>query len=134
MGGRMFRNTHYTAHNTKKLKQAVDKANFELDISNSDKHGHPIITGCSLGTSEPLAVEVVLNDTGEADVIRVSKKGIEDYLFIFERGRVTKDKKLAQEAIQNAARKFSKIVGENPLNLPRNRLKRSAIEHFHALG
>jgi integrase len=127
-------NRHYTAHNTKKLKQAVDKANFELDISNSDKHGHPIITGCSLGTSEPLAVEVVLNDTGEADVIRVSKKGIEDYLFIFERGRVTKDKKLAQEAIQNAARKFSKIVGENPLNLPRNRLKRSAIEHFHALG
>lgn len=127
-------NLHYTAHNTGKLKAAVDKADFGLEIAFSEKHGHPIVKGCSLATSESFAVEVMLNDTGEADMIWVTKVGTDEKLFTFDRQVIDCVGQAARKAEQAAAKLFRKVVGEHPLIYPRHPLKRAAVEYFHALG
>ncbi|MFZ3581409.1 DUF6538 domain-containing protein [Loktanella sp. DJP18] len=127
-------NLHYTAHNTRKLKTAVDKADFGLDIGYCEKHGHPVIKGCSLAPTESFAVEVTLSESGEADVICVTQNGTDETLFTFDRRTLDCVGQAARKAEQVAAGLFRKIVGEHPLIYPRHPLKRAAVEHFHALG
>lgn len=65
-------NRHYTAHHTTDLKAAVDKAEFELEVAPNMQHGHPVIQACGLASLESYAVDVVLGEDGQAEVIRVS--------------------------------------------------------------
>jgi len=127
-------NRHYTAHRTRDLKAAVDKADFKLEIVHSARHGHPIIKGCGLAQLESFSVNVVLGAGGEADVIEVSQSGAGESLFRFDRSLSKANAEDASAALRKAARSFRKLVGEHPLRLPKSTLKRAAIEHFHALG
>ena len=127
-------NRHYTAHHTKDLKSAVDKADFRLEIVHSAQHGHPVIKACALAPTESFSVEVVLGADGEAEVIRVSQSDSEESLFSFELGKVASDAASRRAAVLDAAQEFRKLVGERPLRLPRDASKRAAVEHFHALG
>ncbi|WP_333909698.1 DUF6538 domain-containing protein [Phaeobacter italicus] len=128
-------NLHYTAHHTQDLKAAVDKADFKIAIGYCAEHGHPVIKSCGLAPAESFAVDVVLSDDGEAEVIRVSQTGTEDSLFEFSRRKAPgDDDRSPREVLLTAAKEFRKIVGNHPLRLPRSPLKRAAVEYFHALG
>lgn len=127
-------NRHYTAHHTRDLKDAVDKADFKLEIVQSAQHGHPVIKACDLAQFESLSVDVVLGVDGSAEVIEVRPAGGDDSLFRFDRGAVKVGAEDAAVVLRKAARAFRKLVGEHPLRLPKSTLKRAAIEHFHALG
>lgn len=127
-------NRHYTAHYTKDLKAAVDKANFMLEIVPSAPHGHPVIQSCGLAPVESFVVEVVLGENGEADAIHVSGGDGGENLFSFDRNEAAGSAASKHSAILAAAKKFREIVGTHPLRLPRSPQKRAAIESFHALG
>ncbi|MFT6533912.1 MAG: integrase [Limimaricola cinnabarinus] len=127
-------NRHYTAHRTKELKAAVDRADFQLRIEESAQHGFPVITGCSLSGQDALAVDVTLDDAGEADEIRVINCATKDCVFAFERRDAVTGKALSRADLRKAARCFNDIVGKTSLVLPKHHLKRLAVEHFHALG
>ena len=127
-------NRHYTAHHTRDLKAAVDKADFKLEIVHSARHRHPVIKGCGLAQLESFSVNVVLGAGGDAEVIEVSQAGADESLFRFDRSGVKAEAEDAPAALRKAARSFRKLVGEHPLRLPKSALKRAAIEHFHALG
>lgn len=127
-------NRHYTAHHTKDLKSAVDKADFKLEIVHSARHGHPVIAACGLAPLESFSVEVVLGEDGEAETIRVIGAGSVENLFSFDRGAVPHDAASKRVAVLNAAKEFRKLVDDRPLRMPRNSAKRAAVEHFHALG
>ena len=127
-------NRHYTAHHTKDLKTAVDKADFKLEIVQSAQHGHPVIRACGLAPLEAYDVDVVLGEDGEADVIRVSQSRTDTPLFLFERAEKKSDTATRRSAVLKAAREFRKLFEDRPLRMPRSAVKRAAIEHFHALG
>ncbi|MCZ4262250.1 integrase [Limimaricola sp. G21655-S1] len=127
-------NRHYTAHHTKDLKTAVDKADFKLEIAPSLEHGHPVIRACDLAPLESFSVEVVLGKDGEADAIRVHGSDSSVSLFSFERDKTPNGVASKRAKVLAAAKEFREVVGTRPLRLPRSPLKRSAIEHFHALG
>ncbi len=125
-------NRHYTAHNTRHLKTAVDRADFGIEIGDSP-FGFPVITACGLARQDGLAIDVTLDQLGEAEYIRVTTPGSQDELFQFHRIDPESGERLPRNAVREAARAFRKLIGNRPMRLPRNPMKRSAIEHFHAL-
>jgi len=127
-------NRHYTAHHTKDLKAAVDKADFKLEIIYSARHGHPVVKGCGLVQLESFSVNVVLGAGGDAEVIEINRVGTNESLFRFDRSEAKANAEDMSAAVRKAARSFRKLVGEHPLRLPKSSPKRAAIEHFHALG
>ncbi len=125
---------HYTAHHTRDLKAAVDKADFQLQLKHHPKFNFPIIDSCDLTSGQTFSVEVVLDDRGEAETISVTGAGSTSPLFSFERVDPFTGKDRGQQAIRDAARTFKDLVGDCSMTLPRNALKRAAVEHFHALA
>jgi integrase len=132
-GVRML-NRHYTAHNTRQLKAVVDQAEFRLEIEYSPRHGFPIVFACGLAGQESLAVEVTLDPLGEAERITVVVPGTQDEVFQFDRVDPETGDRLPRSAVREAARAFRGLIGSRSMRLPRNPMKRSAIEHFHGLG
>jgi len=124
---------HYTAHHTRDLKTAVDKADFQLSFKNHPTLNFPVIASCGLASRQAFTVDVVLDDTGEAQTISVTDTVSDNLLFAFDRIDPLTGEGCGQQAIKDAARVFKELVGENAMTLPRNVLKRAAIEHFHAL-
>ncbi len=127
-------NRHYTAHNTRHLKAAVDRADFRLEIDYSPRHGFPVIASCDLAEQESLAVDVTLDHLGEAERITVIAPGTQDELFQFDRVDPESGDRLPRSVVREAAKAFRELIGSRSMRLPRNPMKRSAIEHFHALG
>jgi integrase len=125
---------HYTAHRTRDLKTAVDKADFQLQFKQHPALNFPVITSCGLASSQLFSVDVVLDDRGEAETISVTGADTTSQLFSFERLDPLTGKDRGQQAIRDAARTFKELVGDNSMTLPRNALKRAAVEHFHALA
>ncbi len=122
-------NVHYTAHNTKDLKAAVDKANFQLEIGRRRQYGFPVIKNCALAKSSALVVEVTLGDASDAASIIIRDKQLTEPLFKY-------DQRLQKQAEDKkcAARQLRDIIAQRPLNLPKNTLKRAAFEHLMALA
>jgi integrase len=126
-------NRHYTAHNTRHLKTAVDRAEFRLEIAFSAEHGFPVVASCGLAAQERLAVDVTLDHLGEAECIVVVVPATREEVFQFDRVDPASGARLPRSAVRKAARAFQELFRDRALCLPRNRMKRSAIEHFHAL-
>lgn len=125
---------HYTAHHTRNLKAAVDKADFQLQFKHHPTLNFPVIASCGLASSRNFCVEVVLDDRGEAETISVTGADSTGQLFSFERVDPATGKDCGHEAMRDAARTFKELIGDNSMTLPRNALKRAAVEHFHALA
>ncbi|WP_316635436.1 DUF6538 domain-containing protein [Ruegeria intermedia] len=122
-------NIHYTAHQTKDLKAAVDKVNLKIEIGRRRQYGFPVIKSCALAKSSALDVEVTLNDHSEAASIIIRDKQLVDPLFKY-------DQRLQKKAEdrKHAARQLRDIIAQRPLNFPKNTLKRAAFEHLMALA
>ncbi|WP_245840994.1 site-specific integrase [Puniceibacterium sediminis] len=118
-------NVHYTAHHSKDLKVAIDRADFQLTIGHSSRHGFPVIRKCSLGGLRSFAVEVTLNDASEAQEIIVTDDISTQPVFEFQRAATA-----TAADIRKAASGLAKVVSESNLVLP----KSAAFEHFHAMG
>ena len=65
-------NVHYTANHINDLKDAVDKADFKLNVGRKRQFGFPVILSCDLAQGSTLDVEVMLGDDSEADAVIVS--------------------------------------------------------------
>jgi integrase len=126
-------NRHYTAHNTRHLKSAVDRAEFRLELAFSAEHGFPVILSCGLAAQERLAVDVTLDHLGEAERIVVVVPATREEVFKFVRVDPESGARRPRSAVREAARAFQELFRKRTLCLPRNRMKRLAIEHFHAL-
>jgi len=127
-------NRHYTAHHSRDLKAAVDTADFQLVIEVDEERGHPVIASCGLVQGEIYAVEVVLGDRSEAEIIRVLPANAASPLFEFHRIDPMTGARACAATVWKAAQAFREFVAEHPLILPRHPLKRFAIEHFQALA
>ncbi|WP_098411696.1 tyrosine-type recombinase/integrase [Thioclava sp. ES.031] len=122
-------NCHYTAHNVGDLKLAMDKADFQLEIRYSPKHGFPIIHGCSLKKQEALRVEVTLDENSEAETLQIFDTKSRQPLFEYHKGNV-----LNARDRREWASELLRKVGNAPLQMPQDTSRVAAIEHFMALG
>ena len=62
-------NRHYTAVHMRSLKVDVDRVGYRIEVSHSDRHGHPVILRCGIGDDLPEAeVRVELGRRGIAAV------------------------------------------------------------------
>jgi integrase len=127
-------NLHYTAHRTKNLKAAIDKADFQLEISFSEPHGFPVIAGCGLSTGDAIAVDVVLGEDGEAASVRVSKVDDGEDVETYDLVDPQTGEKLPPDAVLKVASRFRDRVDGHRLVLPKAPIRRQAVEHLHALG
>lgn len=127
-------NRHYTAHYTRKLKDAVDKVELGLRIRFDPKRGFATIASCGLAGGTVYDVDVTLNETGEAETISVSSGTTTAPAFSFSRVDQMTGERVCQKAVREAARRFRELVAASTLNLPKHHLKRLAIEHFQALA
>ncbi|MEC8668530.1 MAG: integrase [Pseudomonadota bacterium] len=125
-------NIHYTAHRTKELKEAVDKAEFALEIGFSEEHGFPIILSCGLSKGSPLFVDVTLADDGTASEIVVSEDGKAPRKFATINAAT--GQKIEPIELCTLASSFKELTDERTMRLPKHPLKRQAVEHFRALG
>lgn len=122
-------NIHYTAHHTKDLKDAVDKADFKLEISRRRQYGFPVIKSCNLASAAVLTVDVTLGDNGEAATVSVYDNEASEPVFNFVRSNNT-----TIQELRSVACKLREILSQRPLALPKNSLKRAAFEHLQALA
>lgn len=127
-------NRHYTTHYTRKLKDAVDKAEFDLTIRFDPKLGFATIASCGLSGGTVYDVDVTLDDLGEAEGISIKVGNKAEPVFHFDRIDQTTGERHCQSNVQKAARRFREVVEGCTLNLPRHPLKRLATEHFQALA
>ncbi|MEY8837453.1 tyrosine-type recombinase/integrase [Cribrihabitans sp. XS_ASV171] len=122
-------NIHYTAHNTRDLKAAVDKADFKLEIGRIPRFGFPVIKRCDLAAREKLDVEVTINDAGAAASIRILSPGAAMPVFEF----VERESTSMEERI-TVGNNLKKIFADRSINLPKNPSKRAALEYLQALA
>ncbi|PSK87552.1 phage integrase family protein [Limimaricola soesokkakensis] len=127
-------NRCYTAHRTKDLKAAVDRAAFQLEIVMDARHGFPVIRSSGLAGTEPLLAEVILADDGQAQSILLTRAGQDDHVFAFHRCDPISGDRLPTEDVFAAAKAFREICDQSAVRLPIHHLKRLAFEHFQALG
>jgi integrase len=122
-------NVHYTAHHINDLKEAVDKADFKLNIGRKRQYGFPVILSCDLAHGSTLDIEVILGDDNEAEAITVRDPRLAEPLF-----DCSKIGKLSGEALKQLVAKLRAVTDLRPLKLPKNALKRAAFEHLQALA
>lgn len=122
-------NIHYTAHNTKDLKAAIDKADFKIEIGRKRHYGFPVILRSNLARTDNLEVEVTLTDDGEAATVVIKDDKSTQPVFDF----VREDSQTGDQ-VQRAAKDLKKILALRSLRLPANAMKRAAFEHLQALA
>ena len=122
-------NVHYTANHINDLKDAIDKADFKLNIGRKRQYGFPVILSCDLAQGSTLDIEVILGDDNEAEAITVRDPRLADPLF-----DCSKIGKLSGEGLKQLVAKLREVTDLRPLKLPKNPLKRAAFEHFQALA
>lgn len=127
-------NRHYTAHHTKKLKLAVDKADFALTIEHDPQLGFPVIKSCNLVQGAVFAVDATLAEDYLVQSLIVTDPISNEVLFTFESTCKRTGTRKPQVAIIKAAQQFHAIVGEGTLQVPSDTNKTAAIEAFHALA
>ncbi len=79
-------NRHYTAQEAPALKEVLDAVSFEVQIKPSRQQGIPVIDGCALTGNRVFDVDVVLGETGQAEVISVTLKGADLPCFAVQLG------------------------------------------------
>ena len=122
-------NVHYTANHINDLKDAVDKADFKLNVGRKRQFGFPVILSCDLAQGSTLDVEVMLGDDSEADAVTVRDPRLAEPLF-----DCSKIGKLSGDALKQMAAKLREVTDLRPLKLPKNAMKRAAFEHLQALA
>jgi len=120
-------NVHYTAHHLSDLKDAVDKADFKLQIGKKRQYGFPVIISCNLAQGSSLDVEITLGDLSEADTVVVRDPNLAQPLF--EQSGIGK---LSHEKVRQLAARLREVTALRPLNLPKNTMKRAVFEALQA--
>ena len=122
-------NVHYTAHHLSDLKDAVDKADFKLQIGKKRQYGFPVIISCDLAQGASLDVEITLGELSEADTVVVRDPNLAQPLLMHS-GII----ELSHEKVRQLAARLREITALRPLNLPKSAGKRAAFEALLALA
>jgi integrase len=122
-------NIHYTAHHTKDLKAAVDKADFNIEIGRRRQYGFPVILGSNLAQTDSLEVEITLTEEGEAATVTIKDDRSSQPVFSYMR-----EDQHSRQHLQMVAKDLKKLLAARSLRLPTNAMKRAAFEHLQALA
>ncbi|WP_394181175.1 site-specific integrase [Yoonia maritima] len=127
-------NRHYTAFRSKKLKKAVDAADFAVSIDQHPKYKFPVITSCNLANRETFSIEATLADDNAIAELQVSLPDTGEVIFNFSRIDPATGVAKPNQLIVAAAKKFDALVHAGTMKLPKEAQKQGAIEAFHALA
>ncbi|KDB02247.1 integrase [Defluviimonas sp. 20V17] len=130
-------NRHYTAQNAPKLRTALDLADYGLEIQHSERHGYPIIVGCSVGRERVFEASVELGDQGEAKQVRVidcadGKEVFAAHISFDSTYAGGKHEGLRIMSPFDAAKRLSEYDAEGYLRRPKYGPKLAALESLEA--
>ncbi|MHA6326840.1 site-specific integrase [Roseivivax sp. CAU 1753] len=125
-------NKHYTAHRTVEMKEAVDRADFGLEIAHSPRHGFPIIRDCRLGGAVQVGVEVVLGADEAVERVTFRPDTQTSPMLLVDLKTLPDGKKERKAVYRDLVRTARRIVAQYEVRLPKSPMKRRAFESFLA--